>query len=294
MIGSIAEIIEKRKRRWEERHSPDYDKKLVHAAVIEVMNTPHLREELSASPWLLIELAFTIVTKKRKTVPFFLNEVQRDFIGELQTRGTSRPYFILKGRQQGFTSLITAIQLCFAMVQRNFAGFTIADKANKTAGIFNDKARAVFGRLDDAIKPHQQYNSKHEMFFDRLNSSWRIATASENVARSMTLNFVHLSEVAFFECDLAAIQAGLGEALVENAFIVYETTANGFNQAEKLWKSGTCVNLFYPWWRTSEYRSEDWEYLDVQGLDLTESEKRWLTERISLLYELGCDRAQVC
>ena len=294
MTVSIAELVDKRRLRWAERQDLEYDKKLVRAIIAKVMNTPSLREQIWNSPWLLIELAFTVVDKNRRTLPFFLNEVQKSFIHELETRGTSKPFFVLKGRQQGFTSLITAIQLCFAVVRRNFSGFTVADKAKNTAAIFNDKARSVFGRLDENLKPHQQYNSKHELFFDRLNSSWRIATASGNVARSMTLNFVHLSEVAFFECDLSMIQAGLGEALVENAFIVYETTANGFNQAQQLWKSGACVNLFYPWWLTKEYRSEDWSYLDVQNLDLLESEKRWLSERITLLYELGCDRAQVC
>lgn len=285
-MTSVREAIEKRKARWRERSDLEYDRLVVRSALAEIMRSPALREQIVAEPWLLIELAFYVVTKKKKTVPFFFNEAQTMFIEELRTRGTGRPYLILKGRQEGFTTLITALQLAFCITRKNFSGFTIADDTEKTMAIFNDKARAVFDRLDDILKPSQKFNSKRELFFDRLNSSWRVSVASEDVARSMTLNFVHLSEAAFYRCDLSKIQAGLGEALVEGAFVIYETTANGFNQFRELWQSGSCVNLFYPWWLTGEYRSSEWEYL--------ETDDPWLVERKALLASLGCDKEQIC
>ena len=285
-MTSVREAIEKRKARWRERGDLEHDKLLVRSALREIMRTPALREEIVAEPWLLIELSFYVVTKKKKTVPFFFNEVQTMFIAELRERGTKRPFLVLKGRQEGFTTLITALQLAFCITRKNFSGFTIADDAEKTMAIFNDKARAVLERLDPCLKPSQKFNSRRELFFDKLNSSWRIAVAKGNVARSMTLNFVHLSEAAFYSCDLSEIQAGLGEALVEGAFVIYETTANGFNQFRELWRSGTCVNLFYPWWLTSEYRSNEWEYL--------ETDDPWLMERKELLFSLGLEREQVC
>lgn len=283
---SVREAILKRKARWQERGDLEYDRLLVRSALAEIMRTPALREEIVAEPWLLIELAFYVVTKEKKTVPFLLNAVQLRFINELKTRGTQKPFLVLKGRQQGFTTLITALQLAFCITRKNFSGFTIADDASKTLAIFNDKARSVFDRLDPCLKPSQKFNSKRELFFDKLNSSWRVAVAKGDVARSMTLNFVHLSEAAFYACDLSDIQAGLGEALVEGAFVIYETTANGFNQFKELWSSGTCVNLFYPWWLTDEYRSCEWEYL--------ETEDPWLKERKALLFEIGLEREQVC
>lgn len=285
-MTSVREAIEKRKMRWRERSDLDYDKLLVRSALREIMRTPSLRDEIVDEPWLLIELAFYVVTKEKKTVPFFFNEAQTLFIAELRERGTAKPFLILKGRQEGFTTLITALQLAFCITRKNFSGFTIADDAEKTMAIFNDKARSVFERLDPCLKPSQKFNSKRELFFDKLNSSWRIAVAKGNVARSMTLNFVHLSEAAFYQCDLSEIQAGLGEALVEGAFVIYETTANGFNQFRELWKHGSCVNLFYPWWLTSEYRSTEWEYL--------ETDDPWLIERKELLFSLGLEREQVC
>lgn len=281
---TVADIIEKRRQRWEERRDLEYDRQLVKAAAQKILTTPSLVDEVRAKPYLLIEVAFYIVDKKRETVPFFFNDVQRDFIHQLETRGTKKPYFVLKGRQQGFTSVITAIQLSFAIVRKNFSGFTMADRSDNTQAIFNDKARVVYDRLPDELKPSEKFNSRNEMFFDKLNSSWRIATATDQVGRSRTLNFVHFSEVAFYECDLASLQAGIGEAITADAIVIYESTANGFNQAQRLWKSESCHNLFYEWWRSPEYRSTEYGYLDTGDA--------WLIERLRVLEELGCDREQ--
>ena len=282
---TIQGIIDKRKKRWEERHDIEFDKVLVRASVVKILQTPSLRDEIVARPYLLIPIAFYIVDKKRNTVPFFFNEVQEDFISKLETLGTNKPFFILKGRQQGFTSVITAIQLSFAIVRKNFSGFTMADRTDNTMAIFNDKARVVYDRLPEELKPSEKFNSRNEMFFDKLNSSWRIATATDQVGRSRTLNFVHFSEVAFYECNLSDLQAGIGEAITAGAIQVYETTANGFNQAKDLWDSESCHNLFYEWWRSPEYRSTEYDYLETQD--------PWLIERKKVLEAKGCDKEQI-
>lgn len=282
---TIQDIIDKRRRIWSQKKDLDLDKALVRASAVKILSTPSLVAEVQAKPFLLIEVAFYIVNKKRETVPFFLNEVQRDFVDKLETLGTSKPFFILKGRQQGFTSVITAIQLSYAIVRKNFSGFTMADRSDNTMAIFNDKARVVYDRLPEELKPSEKFNSRNELFFDKLNSSWRIATATDQVGRSRTLNFVHFSEVAFYECSLADLQAGIGEAITAGAIQVYETTANGFNEAKDLWDSGSCHNLFYEWWRTQEYRSNEYEYLET-----TDS---WLVERKKVLEEKGLDREQI-
>lgn len=282
---TVQDIIDKRRRIWGEKHDLDLDKALVRASAVKILNTPSLVAEVQAKPYLLIEVAFYIVDKKRETVPFFFNEVQKDFINKLETLGTNKPFFILKGRQQGFTSVITAIQLSFAIVRKNFSGFTMADRSDNTVAIFNDKARVVYDRLPDELKPSEKFNSRNELFFDKLNSSWRIATATNEAGRSRTLNFVHFSEVAFYECSLADLQAGIGEAITAGAIQVYETTANGFNEAKDLWDSGSCYNIFYGWWRTAEYRSEEYQYLETTD--------PWLIERKRVLEEMGLDREQI-
>lgn len=286
MALTIADMVAKRRARWEERHDLAYDTELVRAAAQRILSDDALIAEVRARPYVLIEVCFHIVDKSRDTVPFFFNEVQRDFIEQYERYGTDKPYFILKGRQQGFTSLITAMQLAFAITSPNFAGMTLADKADNTRAIFNDKARMVYERLPDELKPTERFNSKNELFFDKLNSSWRVSTATEQVGRSRTLNFVHFSEVAFYQCALSSLQKGIGEAITADAFRIYETTANGFNEAKDLWDSGSCHNVFYEWWRTAEYRCTDYGYLDNAA-------DPWLLARVALLKEKGLDREQL-
>lgn len=291
---TVQEIIQKRKDRWEhgnpkngiKPHDLNYDKQLVQSGVEEILQDKNGKmQEILEKPYLLIEACFYVVDKEKNTVPFFLNDIQQAFIRELETQGTERPFFILKGRQQGFTTLITAIQLSYAITRKNFSGFTLADTADNTEAIFTDKAKTVYDRLPEYLHPHEKYSNRREYFFDKLNSSWRISTATADVGRSRTLNFVHFSEVAFFSCSLGDLQAAIRPAIVKDAVVIYETTANGFNEAKTLWDSGTCVNLFYEWWRSPEYRSDH--------LELLKTEDSWLADRLAWLKSRGLDDRQL-
>ena len=283
---TIDEIVAKRRRSWEKRHDINYDAMMVESAIQYIHSDEGLRREIREKPHKLIEVAFTIVDKKKSTVPFFFNEVQQDFIHRLEHRRTGVPFFVLKGRQQGFTTLITAIQLAYAIVRKNFSGFTVANTQENTDSIFNDKARAVYTRLPASLKPHEKYNNRKEYYFDTLNSSWRVATASKELGRSKTLEFCHFSEIAFYECAMSDLQKSIGEALTRDAIVVYETTANGYNEAKDLWDSGICENLFYEWWRTAEYAIEDTSVLD----DLQDG---WIIDRVAWLRAKGITEPQI-
>ena len=278
-------MIDKRRARWEERQDLAYDRALTEAAAKKILSDEGLRREVRERPYLLIETIFLIVDKKKRTVPFFLNEVQRAFLRTFEKEGTTKPYFILKGRQQGFTSLITAMQLSYAIVRSNFSGMTIADSSENALAIFNDRARSVYDRLPEVLHPTERFSTRKEFFFDVLNSSWRVSTAAGNVGRSRTLNFVHFSEAAFYECSLSELQKGIGEAMTSDAVCIYETTANGYGEARDLWASGSCHNLFFEWWRTAEYRCDDLSWLETSD--------PWLLSRIALLRSRGLDERQI-
>lgn len=278
-------MIEKRKRLWAQNEDLDRDKELTEAIARKILVESDLRNQVFQRPYLLIECCFSVVDKKRRTVPFFLNEVQNDFIVKIETLGRQKPFFILKGRQQGFTTLITAIQLSFAIVRRNFSGFTVADRDDNTKAIFTDKAKAMYNDLPQILKPKEKFNSVNELFFDKLNSSWRIASASSNVGRSRTLSFIHFSEVAFYKCSISDLQKSIAEAATQDALCIYETTANGFNEAKALWDNGSCHNLFYEWWKTKEYVSYEYEFLETKD--------KWLKDRLKILEEKGLSREQL-
>lgn len=284
----IANLVERRKKTWIASNDIVADKMIVQGNVEAILSDDRASRYLITKPYYWIELAFSIVDKEKNTVPFFFNDVQKEFMREFLTHGTKKPYFILKGRQQGFTSLITAIQLSYAISQKNFAGFTVANIAGNATAIFNDKAKVVYDMLPKALKPDEKYNSKYELFFDVLNSSWRVETATKNVGRSRTLSFLHLSEVAFFQVPLSEVQTALKPALTKNSFMVYETTANGFNASKDLWDSGSCINLFFEWWKTKEYTLDSEEpFTKIKDNDT------WIQDRIKWLEKKGLTRGQI-
>lgn len=292
MVITANQVIEKRKELWEQYHDQNKDFEYVLAVARELTENAELLKEVIDNPELLIEMTFTIVDKEKSTVPFFLNDVQHDFLNllnekiELHRQGKllHLRFLVLKGRQQGFTSVITAYQLANTLIKKNFTGFTLADTADNVRAIFQDKAKYVYNQLPDILKPTEKYNSKTEMFFENLNSSWRINVASEQVGRSRTINFFHGSEAAFWNCLISSTQSSLGEALTKDSIQILESTANGFNEFKDLWDSGEWINCFYEWWRTKEYQ-DSFESQDIKNKFLYDIDHKsdWIWERLNWL-----------
>jgi hypothetical protein len=285
-------LIDKRKEKWQEHHSIDFDKQFRNAVASEMLNNAELLDEIKASPEKLIELVFIVVDKNQKTMPFFLNDVQHDFIDTLNkaiedfNNGdiTDISLLVLKGRQQGFTTLVTAYQLACSILNKNFQGYTLADKSDNSEAIFQNKAKFPYSQLPDALKPTEKYNNRKQLLFEKINSSWAVDTATKDVGRSRTVNFFHGSECAFWKDGISPIQGALGEAFTKNCIKIYESTANGYNDYQKMWDSGVHINCFYEWWRTKEYniafRNEEQRADFLHGID---TKKGWIWERLRWL-----------
>ena len=292
MKYSADYLIKKRKEKWNQDHSIEYDKRFRNAVANEILENNDLLEEIKDKPEKLIELAFVVVDKNQITMPFFLNEVQQEFIDTLNKakedykKGliTDISLLVLKGRQQGFTTLITAYQLATSILNKNFQGFTLADNSDNTEAIFQNKAKFPHSQLPDILKPTEKFNNKRQLLFEKLNSSWAVDTATKNVGRSRTVNFFHGSECAFWKDGIASVQAALGEAFTRNCIKIYESTANGYNDYQKMWDSGVHINCFYEWWRTKEYRitipSEEEKQEFIKNID---NKKEWIYERLKWL-----------
>ena len=292
MIKITADfLIDRRKIQWDTHHDIKKDDRFVLGVAYELTHNETLREEIIDNPEKLIELCFTVVNKEKKVVPFFLNEVQHEFINILnkaiedyeQGLITSISLLVLKGRQLGFTTLITAYQLAATITRHNFEGLTLADKSSNTEAIFQNKAKFIYNRLPEMIKPTEKYNSKRQLLFEKLNSSWSVDTATKEVGRSRTINFFHGSECAFWKDGISKIQASLGETFTQNAIKIYETTANGFNDYREMWKSGQHINCFFEWWKTREYRL-NFETKNMRTKFLNDRKKGiWIYDRLRWL-----------
>ena len=260
MIYTADYLISKRQEKWKNNQDIEYDKELRKAIAIELIQNKQLLSEVITYPEKLIELCFVVVDKNQKTMPFILNEVQREFIDRLNKAKedykngliSEISMLVLKGRQQGFTTLITAYQLACSILNKNFQGFTLSDKSDNSETIFQNKAKFTYSQLPTELQPTEKLNNRKQLLFEKLNSSWSVDTATKDVGRSRTINFFHGSECAFWKDGIAPIQAGLGEAFTKDCIKIYESTANGYNDYQSMWESGAHINCFYEWWKTSE------------------------------------------
>lgn len=285
-------LIDKRRQKWEEKHDIEYDVLFRGAVAKEIVKDPNLLAEVKANPEKLIELVFVVVDKEQQTQPFFFNDVQRSFIDTLNQAiddfnnglRTDISLLVLKGRQQGFTTLITAYQLACSLLNKNFQGFTLADKSDNSEAIFQNKAKFPYGQLPESLKPTEKFNNRRQLLFEKINSSWTVDTATKNVGRSKTVNFFHGSECAFWDYGIATVQAALGEAFTKNCIKIYESTANGYNNYQTMWDSGVHINCFYEWWRTKEYRLNfppgDTKEEFIRNIDIKSD---WIWERLRWL-----------
>jgi hypothetical protein len=287
-------LIQKRIEKWNETHSIEYDKQLRTAIANEIINNKDLLNEVKRYPEKLIELVFIVVDKDQKTKPFILNDVQREFINILNkaiddfNNGliTDISMLILKGRQQGFTTVVTAYQLASSILNRNFQGFTLADKSDNSEAIFQNKAKYPYSQLPEALKPTEKFNNRKQLLFEKINSSWAVDTATKDVGRSRTVNFFHGSECAFWKDGISPIQAALGEAFTKNCIKIYESTANGYNDYQKMWDSGVNINCFFEWWKTKEYvlnfESDD---IYKEFINKINTQEGWIYKRLKWLKE---------
>lgn len=291
MTYNASELIEKRREKWNELHSIDFDKKFREAVANEILSNRALLDEIKQNPEKLVELVFVVVDKNQKTMPFFFNDVQQEFVQTLNqaiedfNKGILKEIslVILKGRQQGFTTLITAIQLAYSITHGNFQGFTLADRSDNSEAIFQNKAKFPHSQLPEALKPTEKFNNRKQLLFSKLNSSWAVDTATKDVGRSRTVNFFHGSECAFWKDGIAPIQGALGEAFTKNCIKIYESTANGYNDYQKMWDSGVHINCFYEWWKTKEYRLSLTEEQKAEFVKAIENNKDWIYERLKWL-----------
>jgi hypothetical protein len=210
-----------------------------------------------------------IRTKKGTIVNLVFNQVQRRFakliIDQMTTTGYVR-MVVLKARQQGLSTVITAWQYWWISQRKAQKGLVMAHEADATATLW-DMYKRVHDNVPDTVKPHSKYNSKNELTFDVLDSALRIATAGgRGVARGDTLQVCHLSEVAFWPPGFAKANFnGLIQAVPDErgTAVFIESTAQGmvgkFREAWVGAANGSTgyVPFFSAWFESDEYTAFD-------------------------------------
>ena len=229
-----------------------------------------------------IERYLKIKTKNGQITNLEMNTAQKkvyEVFKEKYNREEPCKIIILKARQMGISTVIEAIISSLTMTHYYMTSLIVAHKSDSTAHIY-DMAKLYYDELPPSLKPMVKYSNARLLDFQNptqdvnekqrntgLRSSIRVATAGEKgVGRSETFNYMHLSELAFWdEKDGQTVQdqlTGLLQTIPNGqSFLAIESTANGYNYFKSLWDAAVrgdndFIPIFIPWFEMEEYRME--------------------------------------
>tara|TARA_R100000655_G_scaffold72075_1_gene110547 strand:+ start:4701 stop:6290 length:1590 start_codon:yes stop_codon:yes gene_type:complete len=190
----------------------------------------------------------SIVDKKGRMIPFTMNEAQEKFVSHVEENPWT---YILKARQLGMTTMIAARFFWRALFTPNFRVGVLAHRTESAQAIFEIYKR-FYENLPAFLKfPTEKANVRELSFFH--GGYIRVTTANSENFRGTTYQALHCSEFAFWG-DVERAIASAFQTAGPNAEIYLETTANGMNDAHRLWRDQSgFAKLFFPWMDDSAY-----------------------------------------
>lgn len=239
-------------------------------------------EEILASPRAFIENFCYITTKDGKFELFKLNYPQQKLM-DLVEKGLkeNKPIRIrvLKARQMGFSTLISAIGFWWSAMNENSTYAVVAHKDSSASSIF-EKNKIFYDNLPKPLRPQtNRFNSERISFSidggGGLRSKIFFGTAGGGeLFRGETILFLHKSEIAFWEDKTGTLKKSLNATVPYEPFscIIEETTANGYNEFKDVWDRSVrgdddYTPLFVGWNEMVEYA-----ITPPQGFEMTEKE----------------------
>lgn len=208
-----------------------------------------------------------IKNKQGKVVPLVLNDAQHvivDAIRELEDAGKPVRIIGLKGRQQGYSTVVQAYHLWKAVCFRGQSCLTIAHDLEPASQLFG-KTELAYDELPDDIKPVRgPTRAGRKLVFKAPQHAMLYVETSKNAAgRSGTFVRVHATELPWWDNTKDTMDGLLQSVPREpGTSIIVESTACGVGDYfHKMWKSansrGTDWNgftpVFVPWYLTKEY-----------------------------------------
>ena len=208
---------------------------------------------------------FKIRLKSGVVQPLTLNRAQQYIHERLEAQrketGKVRA-IILKGRQQGCSTLVQARYFHKTITNRGMKTYILTHEGAATKNLF-DMTKRYYEYLPEGLCPKANRDSVKELRFDTLDSGYAIGTAgAKGTGRSQTIQLLHGSEVAFWP-NAAEHAQGLMQAVSDEAGteIILESTANGIgNFFHSIWQSAEQGKsdfqaIFVPWYWQPEYRA---------------------------------------
>lgn len=206
-----------------------------------------------------------------RSVRFAINEDQARLyvmMERMKLEGKPVRLDVLKARQMGFSTFVAALIYVLCFFQPGKGALVVAHDAS-TASLLLDKYRFFHESLrSPALRMPLRASNRKELVAVHPGGSLSrisISVPGEGSARGSTNNYLHLSEVAFWDGGLDEAWPALLSTVPRNdpgSICVVETTANGFNSYKGFWdrdRAGETAfeAAFFPWWEHAEYRSKE-------------------------------------
>ncbi len=249
---------------------------------------------INPRPW--IEENLWIRDKLRQVIPFRLNWAQIDYF-EHRTQWD----IILKARQLGFTTEISALFFADTLLRPNTTSLLVAHDIDSAKMLFRI-VRLFWERLpasEKALVGRPHHDREGELYWPAIGSTYRVGTAgSKRVGHGLTINNLHCSEVSRWTHPEESL-TGLLEAVPSGGRVVLESTANGVgNYFHDLWvaaksRQARYTPHFYVWFENPDYALEGPKLTDLtseektlreqlarMGIKLSDDQIRWRREKI--------------
>lgn len=215
---------------------------------------------------------FLIIHDKSGAEKFFAFNRAQYYVHErleaqLKATGKVRA-LILKGRQQGISTYVQSRFFHKIITRRGKKAFILTHLSDATRAIF-EMTKRYSENLEKDLFPQPDKKNDNTLMYNNLGSGYRVGTAgSAEIGRSMTNQYLHLSEYAFYK-DAARISLGLLQTVAEmdDTEVIKESTANGqANDFYADWmaaKNGSSryQAIFVPWYWQEEYCIEEHSFV---------------------------------
>ncbi|OFI05265.1 terminase-like family protein [Clostridium acetireducens DSM 10703] len=240
-----------------------------------------------------IESFIKIVNKEGKKVPFILTQEQKTFV-----KGLEAENIVLKSRQLGLSVVSIALAIRQCIVYPNSCCLLVSHDQKSCNAVF-DKLKQQFNSLPKWLKPDTIANNRQEIKMVNGSKITCVCAGNKELSRGDTLQFVHLSEFAFWKNPEKHLNS-ITQAIGTGATLIIESTANGVNLFHDLYfKSKNKENSFKPYFFNwidggslfkEKYKEAVKKYKSINGKNLSEND---LDEEEKELLKLGASMEQL-
>ena len=235
------------------------------------------------------------LTHRLGTQTYVMDEIQKGLAKDVHF------FVILKGRQQGITTITLALDLYWHFINDGLQGTLVTD-TEENKDMFRGTLTNYMDGLPKGFKvPMVAHNRNGLSLKNRSRLFYQVAglRAKGSLGRGKGITYLHGTETSSWgdEEGLASLLASLAENNPKRLF-VFESTARGFNMFHDMYvtakRARTQRAIFCGWWR-NEFYSADPEsnvYKTYWDGKLTPEEKEW-TRDVKKLYNVEINSRQM-